>query len=226
MCERQEVSKEHVPPKCLFPQIKDIDCDSNFRANLITVPSCDEHNSKKSGDDEFLMYVLVSELMASGVVAPYMVKKLKRAIDRNPTLAQKIFSNAKDVSLKSKDGYVDSLEVPLDSLRLNSCFDHIARGLYYHETGFSWLSDVQVIPDFVYFIEGEDAHEIQGVHVELGVLAKMLLHPLDPHGENSDVFSYKFLKCDESPFASVAQIEFYKNCVVTILYVYKGAKKC
>ncbi len=57
MCERDATSREHVPPLCLFPEIKDTK-GINFRKDLITVPSCDLHNSKKSDDDEFLMLSL------------------------------------------------------------------------------------------------------------------------------------------------------------------------
>src|SRR5207249_7535044 len=54
MCDRQATSHEHVPPKCIFPERKDTD-GQDLRAQLITVPSCDIHNSKKSKDDESLM---------------------------------------------------------------------------------------------------------------------------------------------------------------------------
>jgi len=54
MCSEIASSREHVPPMCLFPEEKDIKT-SMFRKNLITVPSCTLHNSKKSKDDEFLM---------------------------------------------------------------------------------------------------------------------------------------------------------------------------
>lgn len=54
MCHRDADSREHVPPKCLFPEKKDVGT-SAYRNNLITVPSCELHNSNKSKDDEFLM---------------------------------------------------------------------------------------------------------------------------------------------------------------------------
>jgi len=38
MCGAPAVSKEHVPPKCIFPEQKDI-AGQNFRDGLITVPS-------------------------------------------------------------------------------------------------------------------------------------------------------------------------------------------
>lgn len=67
-CGKLATSKEHVPPKCLFPEFKDTKdvYDNSFRHNLITVPSCDEHNLVKSRDDEYLMTCLavVLEIMA------------------------------------------------------------------------------------------------------------------------------------------------------------------
>lgn len=57
MCVSPATSREHVPPLCLFPESKDVG-GKDYRRNLITVPSCDEHNSKKESDDEFLMVSL------------------------------------------------------------------------------------------------------------------------------------------------------------------------
>lgn len=49
-CGKLATSREHVPPESLFPENKDIKMISNYsyRYNLITVPSCDEHNMSKS----------------------------------------------------------------------------------------------------------------------------------------------------------------------------------
>ncbi len=49
-CGEPATSKEHVPPKCLFPEDKDIKpiLNETFREHLITVPSCDKHNLSKS----------------------------------------------------------------------------------------------------------------------------------------------------------------------------------
>ena len=46
-------SKEHIPPRQMF---KLFECDS------ITVPSCDEHNTKKSGDDQAIVNALLLPL--------------------------------------------------------------------------------------------------------------------------------------------------------------------
>ena len=42
MCEKESTSSEHVPPKCLFPEKKDLPDGVDLRKSLITVPSCDE----------------------------------------------------------------------------------------------------------------------------------------------------------------------------------------
>ena len=61
MCGNPAITKEHVPPKCLFPEKKDIGTDK-YRLDLITVPSCEKHNNLKSDDDEFLMVSLAGIL--------------------------------------------------------------------------------------------------------------------------------------------------------------------
>ena len=60
MCDRNAVSSEHVPPKNLFPEQKDVGKD--YRQYLITVPSCEIHNNHKSKDDEFLIVDYVEHL--------------------------------------------------------------------------------------------------------------------------------------------------------------------
>ena len=59
MCDNLATTKEHVPPKCLFPEKKDLkDISLDLRKALIKAPSCVDHNCKKSGDDEYLFNVL------------------------------------------------------------------------------------------------------------------------------------------------------------------------
>lgn len=53
-CQAQPTTDEHAPPKSFFPKDK--------RINLITVPSCKEHNNYKSHDD---LYVLAQVTMNS-----------------------------------------------------------------------------------------------------------------------------------------------------------------
>jgi hypothetical protein len=53
-CNEIATTKEHTPPKCFFPKKKDLPSGSpDYRKNLITVPSCEKHNTGRSKDDEY-----------------------------------------------------------------------------------------------------------------------------------------------------------------------------
>jgi hypothetical protein len=64
-------SGEHIPPKQMFKAFK---CDS------ITVPSCDEHNSKKSGRDQAIVSALLIPLHAGRNRYP-LEPEISQAID-------------------------------------------------------------------------------------------------------------------------------------------------
>src|SRR5438876_341492 len=79
MCSSVATSREHVPPKNLFPEASDIGGKS-YRVNLITVPSCDEHNTQKSHDDEFLMVSLAGIIGNNSIGYMHKLGKVDRAI--------------------------------------------------------------------------------------------------------------------------------------------------
>jgi hypothetical protein len=86
MCAQNSTSREHVPPKCVFPEQKDAD-GRNYRKELITVPSCDLHNSQKSKDDEYLMVVLTSYFNNNQAAETQIKSKIARAWAKNPVFA-------------------------------------------------------------------------------------------------------------------------------------------
>jgi hypothetical protein len=52
-CGKLSTSREHAPPEMFF---RDFSCDS------ITAPSCDDHNSYKSGDDQSIYSAMIQSL--------------------------------------------------------------------------------------------------------------------------------------------------------------------
>jgi hypothetical protein len=52
-CGKPSTSTEHAPPEMFF---RDFSCDS------ITAPSCDNHNSQKSGDDQSIVSAMIQSL--------------------------------------------------------------------------------------------------------------------------------------------------------------------
>ena len=77
-CENVKTSKEHTPPKSFFPL--------THRSNLVTVPSCSEHNTKKSGNDEKIRNVIAMHRSVNPE-ALSLINKIKRSIIRSPSLA-------------------------------------------------------------------------------------------------------------------------------------------
>ncbi len=105
MCGKAATSKEHVPPQCLFPEIKDTE-GVDLRKDLITVPSCDEHNTKKSKDDEFLMISIAGSIGNNFFGFFHARTKVERALKRKNAayLAKEVLRNAKHHMHVSKSG--------------------------------------------------------------------------------------------------------------------------
>lgn len=111
-CENPATSKEHVPPKVIFPKDK--------RKQLIKVPSCDLHNMEKSNDDTYFWYLL------TGVISSEKMcyEKIIRATQRKPMLAQSIL---RDVGLDRS--YI------VDHKRFDNSLESIVRGLHFYDNG-------------------------------------------------------------------------------------------
>lgn len=89
MCDNEATSVEHAPPKCLFPKNRDLPAGTNLRRNLITVPSCEAHNQETSTDDEYLLYVLVINIVSNQIAQNHFFGAIMRGIERNPSLIQR-----------------------------------------------------------------------------------------------------------------------------------------
>lgn len=106
-----------------------MEIEQSFRLRLITVPSCEEHNSHKSANDQNLMVCLAARVENNHVAFVHTNTKIKRSLQRNPDL----INIHKNMTLYSANNEwpVSIINVNLD--RLRSSFEAIARALYYHE---------------------------------------------------------------------------------------------
>lgn len=129
-CGSPATSKEHVPPKCLFPENKDTFniFNKSLRENLITVPSCDIHNLQKSNDDEFLMTLLAGKVGNNFTAYIHNNTKVSRSMQRNPNIISPLLYDV--INLNNSSFPISIIQV--DNLRLLNSFESIARGLYYH----------------------------------------------------------------------------------------------
>jgi len=149
ICGAPATSKEHVPPQCLFPEKKDIGTEK-FRNNLITVPSCDLHNTRKAKDDEFLMAALSGYVGNNFLGFVHTQTKVARAIERNERFMDVFLKDATPKWIKNKSGNpMPILRGTPDFQRLTRCFENIAYGLYYHHFKKPFNGRIFCIIDFV-----------------------------------------------------------------------------
>lgn len=135
MCKSKATSREHVPPVCLFPA--SAGSGESLRRNLITVPSCDKHNRKKSSDDEFLMASLAGIYGSNSTGYAHRFDKIQRAFIRtHHRLLRDVLPRPTHLTTESIDGEEVLFQwgTP-DVERLERCFIHIAHGIYFHQYG-------------------------------------------------------------------------------------------
>lgn len=153
-CGQPAVTREHVPPKCLFPEKSDKD----YRVNLITVPSCDLHNSVKSGDDQFMMvyFVALARDLDYTKLKPHIDKAI-RTIIRRPHLVSEYTDQFKIVAANEMTERHDIdwhdpenfIEMQSNYKRICDFFASVARGILFHTRGVQWEGGVLVMPHFL-----------------------------------------------------------------------------
>lgn len=221
MCSEHATSKEHVPPLCLFPEEKDIKT-SIFRNNLITVSSCDTHNSKKSKDDEFLMNCLAG-IVGNNIIGFFHAHtKVKRALERNGKDFINVLMREPQLAIiKNEKGNTFPVLVGKpDFHRLHSCFKHIAYGLYFHKFGKQFDGECHVLMDFLFY-ENEKAKKYK-----LLCRKRFDVEPSKPknEGNNPEIFRYEFIEPDEFGLIGM-RMSFYEGAKVFIAFQGTTSKK-
>jgi hypothetical protein len=141
MCDSPATSREHVPPRSLFPKSKDLDEGVDFRSNLVTVPSCSTHNLDKSKDDQYFLNVVASLDLINETGRNHYLQQIRRQNRRNPSILARFASRSFEE--KEKLGYEVEIE------RIDYFVDHLARAIYYAHYGTRWESDMHFIPEFL-----------------------------------------------------------------------------
>lgn len=214
MCERPATSREHVPPKCIFPELKDLQGE-NLRAQLITVPSCDLHNTKKSKDDEFLMVSLAGIIGNNSIGYRHNLTKVNRAI-RNSSgrLLSAVLRARKQYFLKvEENAFIGVIRGTPDFKRLHTCFERIARGLFYHNFETKFQGRLRVVLGFVDHSDKNAATFATFIkhRIEIELRGKPRL------GSNPRVFYYQFTDAD--PYGLFcAKMCFYEGPEILVGY--------
>lgn len=194
-CDNPEESREHAPPKCLFPEKKYLPEGSpDYRQNLITVPSCEKHNLKKSGDDKYL-FKLFSLGIWDNKIADPMIKKWIKDFERRSSLGQRIFYNAKEITLLSKKGDLlvseKTVAVNVEIKRVYKVIESIVRALYYHESNYEkkWLKDIRLVSSL--YIQQDFSIDKTEYKLYSYFSQAFEIANLEKKGSNPDIFFYQ-----------------------------------
>jgi len=203
ICNEPSVSDEHIPPQCLFPDSKDLPAGLDLRKNLITVPSCAEHNLRKSGDDEYLLFVLVANISVNIVGLNQWRTKIRRAMDKRPT-KRGIFKNLQPVKYYN----INTGAYSIDFERLSRQFELISRGIYFYHFRESWKREISVAIPFVIHPNPKQNQKHWQAMVETARLASEFLKDELKRGENPEVFYYQYKIKVDSP-GYILRMVFY-----------------
>ncbi|KJR33182.1 hypothetical protein BOO92_21200 [Vibrio navarrensis] len=220
MCDRPATSVEHVPPKCLFPEKKDLSGDQNLRKSLITVPSCDLHNSSKSKDDEYLLNCLTISVFSNTVAKNHFDTKITRSIKRRPQLINKLTENANSTLIENfaTGEYAEAIAFKIDAERLKSCLVHISHALYFHHFRERWRGTVDVTANFL-FSQDSSQQDVNNKLLLIDELSEKMFKSAESYGENKDVFAYKVMSEQDS---KGIRMSFYGANKVTAIFNKNG----
>lgn len=220
MCDEIASSREHVPPLCLFPEIKDTK-GFNFRKNLITVPSCNIHNSNKSDDDEFLMLSLSGLLKNNPVGNFHQMTKANRALRRKNKdfIEKEVLRNHKYGKIQTTDGKFRIISVGNPNFeRLSKCLEHIAFGLYFYEFNERFQGELRMILEFIDYSD-ENTQTLKKFLKRRFEIEKEL--NLEIKGSNPEVFYYQFHKPDKFGLIGLKTV-FYGSAEAYFAFIKTG----
>jgi hypothetical protein len=196
MCNAVATSQEHAPPACIFPESKLIGKD--LRKNLITVPSCDLHNSKKSEDDEFLRATICLTAAGSSEVATHQFsEKVLKGAKRSLAKYRSFAPRANVTTPPGKSAFTT------DRVRFDRCIEHIAKAICFHNHGVKWLLPIAVISPQL--LTTSSSGQLIGHEPSLSAAeaTRSFLAMQPVQGENPEVFMYR-VKIEEDMFAFAA----------------------
>jgi hypothetical protein len=206
MCNAPATSREHVPPRCLFPEEKDMP-GTSYRDNLITVPSCDDHNLAKSKDDGYLMYVFPVFILNDPIAKQHVDTKVLRALKRKPKVAAALVREGCVIA-----GGMAYMRVETE--RILKCCDHMIRGLYFHEFGRRWIFSLELFSCAFIPSSSDRLDEFEQCReMGKGINRSFEDEGIKYSGANPTIFKFRFLAGSENIF--FVQLVFYGALVVS-----------
>ena len=203
MCDSPRTSDEHAPPRCIFPKSDSRNSNRNIRK--ITVPSCDLHNSVKSKDDEYLLYVLTTTITSSEVGLNHFYDKTIRAAKRRPKLSYELLKDSIPVKLNDLDKQqaVDAHTLNVNKNRIDSVLEKCARAIYFDSTKKKISGNAVVICSFLL---DPDNMKLNQQITDAILISEEIFKSEITFGDYPDVFNYKIIEDQKSV---LIRLEFY-----------------
>ena len=123
MCDSEGITREHVPPLSFFPK--------GHRNNLLTVPSCSEHNHGNSLDVEYTRNVIVSQISTNALARTWFQGPPLRSYKRSPALKARTFARFTPIIVDGRETAI----VECDMTRFNSVLEAVACACYFKDFG-------------------------------------------------------------------------------------------
>ena len=216
MCSATSTSREHVPPKNLFPEAREIG-GADYRVNLITVPSCDQHNTEKAHDDEFLMVSLAGIIGNNSIGYMHKLGKVDRAIrnSANRLLDQVLVEKKKVHRVEfGNNQFHEVIWGTPDLERLHKCFVHIGHGLHQHHYRSRFTGRITVLLGYLFHTDHNSKTWVDFIRerVEIDLKDKPRL------GSNQEVFYYRVTEPDQFKIF-LMHLVFYGGLNVYLAFV-------
>jgi hypothetical protein len=216
MCHNLATSKEHVPPKSFFLGDSQSVSGIDYRKNLITVPSCDQHNTDKSKDDVYLLFMVSINYESNPEAHQTFNIRLKEYIKANPHLLREFNKEGVITTINGHPSY----GYPVDQVRFNKEIDCIARAIHYHHFGIQWNAKLTVIsPSLRIFPHNyplSQVFEYNSLLFQIKNWALKEIKSLPKHGHNQEIFYYKVYE-DQSINLRVLIMVFFTGFVTVVL---------
>jgi hypothetical protein len=137
-CEKPASTVEHCPPRSFFP--------AGQRRNLMTVPSCTEHNNDSSKDVEYARNAITTLWGVNTTGLELFERKTKKSLDRSPKLLFQTFRTMEPVLYGEHVTGVYRLDLD----RLDSVFRACVRAIHYRDTQLKHPDWAIVMPGCVF----------------------------------------------------------------------------
>jgi hypothetical protein len=216
MCESLATTKEHAPPRCIFPKAKDTG-GRDFRKNLIKVQSCKKHNTEKSKDDTYFLYCLAMNILSNSEAQNQFATKIMRDITRNKNLIERILKNHESVKIENTEtGDIENtIALKIENTRIREQLDSISRAIHFHHYKEKWLDEIHVFSTFIF----SDDIELNSAVDKMDSMTNELFLNIDFYGENPEIFKYQV--CDSKNLGvgeKMMRLHFYEGNRVTVVF--------